>query len=156
MSRLQDSMAKMDLVLSAIKFMGTMGIYIFLATVALLTYWNFEKDPLTITDTGNNPEVASCIDRVFTFERYVKTTKHLDVFVARELVDLSTGDSFNLSGIPPYSGAAGERNWTYLVEVPEAFREGLYEYRPTLTYVVNPIKTITKPAPSQKVQVCGF
>jgi hypothetical protein len=68
---------------------------------------------------------------------------------------LSTGDSFNLSAIPPYSGAAGERNWTYIVEVPPAFKEGLYEYRPTLTYSVNPLKTITKPAPSQKVQVCG-
>ena len=155
MERLQDSIAKMDLIIIAIRFVGTMGIYIFLATVVLLTYWNFEKDPLTITDTGNNPEVASCTDRKFTFERYVKTSKHLDVFVARELVDLTTGDVFNLSAIPPYSGAAGERNWTYIVEVPEAFKEGLYEYRPTLTYAVNPLKTITKTAPSQKVQVCG-
>jgi hypothetical protein len=122
--------------------------------MGILTYWNFEPDPLIIEDTGNNPEIATCHNRVFTFERYIKTTKYLEVNTQQELVDLSTGDSFSLPAIPPYSGVAGERIVNYPKVIPEAFKEGLYEYRPTITYRVNPIKVITKPAPSQKVKVC--
>ena len=155
MSKFDMSVAKLNLIIFAIRFAGSVGLWLFVGMVSLLVYWNLEKDPLDIVDTGTNPEVARCEKRVFTFTRDVTTTKFLEVQVARELVDLSTGEAFGLPAIPPYSGPAGSRRWTYTVEVPHAYKEGLYEYRPTLTYKVNPIKTITKPAPAQKVDVCG-
>jgi len=144
---------KLDLILFAIRFVGTFGVWLFIGLVVLLVYWNFEEDPLTITTTMYSQEWVECKDRVFEFDRNVTTTKFLTVQVAQELKDLSTGKVFGMPAIPPYSGEAGFRTWTYKKEIPTAYKDGAYEYIPTLTYAVNPIKTITKQAPSQKVLV---
>ena len=144
---------KLDLLLFGMRFVGTFGIWLFVGLAIVLIYWNFEEDPLTIETTQNTREWVYCKDRIFEFERYVKTTKFLTVQVSQELKDLSTGQVFGMPAIPPYSGEAGERTWTYKKEVPLSYKDGAYEYIPTLTYVVNPIQTITKQGPSQKVIV---
>jgi hypothetical protein len=157
MAKINMANLKMDLILFAIRFAGSVGLYIFLFTVAVLVYWNLEPDPLVVKDTGNNPEIATCTppeSRVFTFERYIKTSKFLVVDTEQVMMDVETGETFSLPAIPPYSGAAGARTITYTKKVPDAFKGGLYEYQPRLTYKVNPIKTITKDAPTQKVRIC--
>lgn len=148
--------AKVYALLTIVRFIGTFGVYVFAGSVVLLLYWNLESDPLTIEATPDSQEWVTCKDRAFSFQRRVVTTKFLEVHVAQELVDLQSGASFNLAAIPPYSGPAGDRVWTYTKTIPDTFRHGDYEYRPTLTYQVNPIKTITKAAPGQKVHLtCG-
>ena len=157
MAKINMANLKMDLILFAIRFAGSVGLYIFLLTVAVLVYWNLEPDPLVIKDTGNNPDIVFCTppeSRVFKFERYVKTSKFLIVDTEQTMLHLETGELFSLPAIPPYSGVAGERTVTYTKKVPDAFRGGIYEYQPRLTYKVNPIKTITKNAPTQKVKIC--
>ena len=145
--------AKLSLIITAIRVVGAMGIWIFFGFVALLLYWNLEADPLHIEATPNNVEWATCKDREFEFERRVVTSKYLEVQVSQYLVDLSTGAQYGLPAIAPYSGAAGDIVVRYKKQVPWSYREGAYEYKPVLTYQVNPIKTITKDAPSQKVLV---
>jgi len=144
---------QMDLILLAIRFLGTFGIWLAVVSSIVLIYWNFEEDPLTITTTPTVQEWVHCTDRFFEFDREITTKKYLTVYVTQELKDLSTGKIHPMAAIPPYSGEAGSRVWTYKKEVPYAFRDGAYEYKPVLTYQVNPIKTITKEAPTQKVLV---
>ena len=143
----------LEMLIFAIRFMGSIGLYVMIALIALLTYWNLESDPLHIEDTGTNPEYTVCSDRKFSFTRHVTTTKYLTVGVTQEFVDLSTGIRIPLPAIPPYSGEKGDRDWTYTKEVPKFLKNGTYEYVPYLTYDVNPVVTITKKGPTQKVIV---
>jgi hypothetical protein len=138
---IQKADAKLDMIITGLRFFGSLGLWIFVGMVVLFTWWNFEPDPLTITKTENAQEWVSCDEnRTFRFERDIKTTKYIEVFVDQSLVDLETGVAFGLPAIPPYSGAAGDRRITYVKEVPVAFAGGReYEYRPVLTYKVNPI-----------------
>jgi hypothetical protein len=147
------SRVKLDMILLAIRMTGVAGIWFFIGMVVVLAYWNLEPDPLHIEATPNNVEWATCKDREFEFERRIVTSKYLEVQVSQYLIDLSTGAQYGLPAIAPYSGAAGDIVVRYKKQVPWSYREGAYEYKPVLTYQVNPIKTITKAAPSQKVLV---
>jgi hypothetical protein len=109
-----------------------------------------EPDPLTITATENNQDIVTCKDRVFTFERHVVNTKFIRVYVEPRMKDLKTGVVYVLEG-KTYEGPPQDNIVTYRIVVPPNFAKGLYEYTPTLTYDINPRKTITKVAPSQKV-----
>jgi hypothetical protein len=144
---------KLSMIITAIRVVGAMGIWIFFGFAALLLYWNLEADPLHIEATPNNAEWATCKDREFEFERRIIASKYLEVQVSQYLIDLSTGAQYGLPAIAPYSGASGDIVVKYKKQIPWSYREGAYEYKPVLTYQVNPIKTITKEAPTQKVLV---
>jgi hypothetical protein len=148
------SRVKLDMILLAIRMTGVAGIWFFIVMVVVLAYWNLEPDPLEITATPNNKEWADCKGRDFEFERRIVTSKFLEVQVSQYLIDLSTGAQYGLPAIAPYSGAAGDIVVKYKKHVPDSFAGGAYEYKPVLTYQVNPVKTITKVAPTQKVIVC--
>lgn len=148
---------KIDLVLFAIRMLGTFGVYFSVGLIALLLYWNLEPDPLKIRDTGNNPEWATCYqhDRTFTFEREIFATKTVTVHTEEHMVDIKTGETMILPTPQPLTITKGARVAKCQKKVPQAFLPGKrYEYRPIISYKVNPIKTITKYAPAQKVKVC--
>lgn len=117
---------------------------------ALLLYWAFEKDPLSVSISDNNPDVFVCVDNSFDFKRYVKIDKKLTVFVEPRLKDLKTNQTYILE-TKTYETHKQEGVVTFRHKIDTVFPTGLYEYEPHITYRVNPVKIIHKEAPPQTV-----
>jgi hypothetical protein len=124
------------------------GILVLLAF--MVAYWVVEPDPLQITKSEDSADIIVCVDGAFSFKRHVVTSKYLQVSVEPRLFDFATNSTFVLEG-KTYEGAAQDGIVTYRHRIGNSFPSGVYEYKPTLNYAVNPIKSISKAAPSQIV-----
>ena len=135
---------------------------VILVFVLTLIYWVVEPDPVTVKVYKTSD--SECHDRQFSFERYVQSSKAVDIFVQQRWHNLNDG---NFKGIekevvitePGYYplGADFEKIMEFAKCVPDKITQGNYEYRPWATYQVNPIKTIHKLLPVQNVNVvCSF
>ena len=113
-------------------------------------YWVLEPDPLTIKDTGTNPEIYVCTDGVFEFERYIKNSKHLAVTVEPRLRDLRTEAVYMLEA-KTYEGNVQDGNVIFRQKITSDYPKGMYSYEPYVTYKNNPMKIISKKAPTQIV-----
>jgi hypothetical protein len=119
--------------------------------VSLITYWVVEPDPLQMTIPVGHAEWVVCDKRVFSFQREFINTKTIDTIrVGRKLKNLDTGETFLISSIS-YEGIKSNSLTTFKTTIPLGFTKGNYLYIPTAIYKVNPIKTIEKQLPTQKV-----
>ena len=134
-----------------------------LSFVLLIIYWLVEPDPLTVTQHGLG--CAECHDRKFSFERYVRSDKHLDIYVQQRWYNKDGID--DIRGVqketvitqPDYYplGADFEKIMEFTKCVPDNITIGRYEYHPWATYQINPIKTVHRLLPVQEVNVvCDF
>ena len=134
-----------------------------LAVIVTIIYWVLEPDPLTVDKVGNG--CSECTDRKFSFERYVKSSLPLDIYVQQRWYNLDGID--DRKGIqkeviitePNYYplGKDFEKNMEFTKCVPDNVPAGRYEYRPLATYRINPIKTVHRLLPTQEVNVvCDF
>ena len=138
----------------------TFYVLILLVTM-LLVYWTFEPDPLVVERVDGDSMWSTCSERQYTFRRIVKSTKELDVYVQERWHDLDGFmDEGNIKGelIIPNTihypmGKDFEKVMEFKKKVPDSIGVGRYTYSPWATYQVNPLKTITKELPYQKVQV---
>ena len=134
-----------------------------LAVVGTIIYWVVEPDPLVVDKVGYS--CSECTVRKFSFERHVKSSVPLDIYVQQRW--------YNLDGIddrkdiqkeiiitePDYYplGKDFEKNMEFTKCVPDNISAGRYEYRPWATYRINPIKTVHRLLPTQEVHViCDF
>jgi hypothetical protein len=145
-----ETIAVMEFEVGRMKFLNRLFMSAGIGLIGLLAFWTFEKDPLIVEDTGTNPEFYVCIDGVFEFERYVKTDKPLTVRVEPRLTDLKTKSTYVLES-KYYDGHKQDGIVSYRHKIKASYPSGVYEYQPYLIYDVNPIKTISKPAPPQTV-----
>jgi hypothetical protein len=136
---------------------------IVLSSIALLVYWTLEPDPLTVKQYGKG--YAECVDRKFSFERYVRTSKSLDIYVQQRwynkdgIDDLGNIHKETVITVPDYYplGKDFEKIMEFNKCVPDNIPIGRYEYRPWITYKINPIKIVHRLAPVQEVNVvCDF
>jgi hypothetical protein len=124
-----------------------------------------EPDPLTVERIAGDDKVSTCVNREYEFRRLVKSTKELDIFVQERWYSLDgnlnvgkTEGEIVFSSPVHYPLDAGfDKVMTFQKRVPESIPKGLWEYRPYATYMVNEKKRITRPLPSQIVEVdCDF
>ena len=110
-------------------------------------------------------KLSICKDRNYEFRRLVKSKKNLDIYVQERWhsIDgsLNVGDvegEIVLAKPIHYPLDAGfEKVMTFKKTVPDIVGKGSWEYRPIVTYVINERKRITRPLPSQLVEVdCDF
>ena len=134
-----------------------------LAVIITIIYWVIEPDPLTIDKVGYG--CSECTDRKFSFERHVKSSIPLDIYVQQRWYNLDGID--DKDGIqkeiivtePDYYplGKDFEKSMEFTKCVPDNVLMGRYEYRPWATYRINPIKTVHRLLPTQEVNVvCDF
>lgn len=134
-----------------------------LAVVITIIYWVLEPDPLTVDKVGY--WCSECTDRKFSFERHVKSSVPLDIYVQQRWYNVDGID--DRKGIqkeviitePDYYplGKDFEKNMEFTKCVPDNVPAGRYEYRPWATYKINPIKTVHRLLPTQEVNVvCDF
>ena len=155
-TKLQELQAKMAFWVHWIAIAVTTVI---LGFVGLLVYWALEPDPLVVNPHGSN--VSVCTDRNFSFERYVHSSKPLDIYVQQRWHNLDGKGNFGtiekevVMVQPDYYplGRDFEKVMEFNKCVPDSVSRGTYEYRPWATYEVNPIKTIHRLLPVQKVEV---
>lgn len=136
---------------------------IFLVSILVLVYWALEPDPLSVNKVSNG--FSECHDRQFSFERYVKSDKALDIYIQQRW--------YNKDGIDDNKGLEKEivitqpdyyplgKDFEKIMEftkcVPDNVSIGTYEYRPWATYKINPIKTVHRLLPVQEISVvCDF
>lgn len=123
--------------------------------------WELEPDPLVVEYSAKEDGVSVCKDFKFEFTRYVKSTKDINIYVQERYHDLSgamdrqgvAGELVISKPIHYFVGKNVEKNLVFYKDVPPTLPMGNYEYRPWVTYQVNPIKTITKPLPVQQLVV---
>lgn len=124
-----------------------------------------EPDPLTVERVVGDDKISICKDRNYEFRRLVKATKNLDIYVQERWHSLDgrldvdgVEGAIVLSKPIHYPLDAGfETVMTFKKVVPESVGIGRWEYRPIATYVVNEKKRITRPLPSQFINVdCDF
>lgn len=133
----------------------------FVSFFLMLLYWHFEPDPLTVERLEGDTKWSDCTGRTYSFQRVVKSSKDINIYVQERWHDLDgMMDENIIEGeyvIPkPIHYPLGEdfnKVMTFRKTVPRALGVGVYEYRPWATYQVNPIKTITRLLPTQKVHV---
>lgn len=134
-----------------------------LAVVVTVIYWILEPDPLMVDKVGYG--CSECADRKFSFERHVKSSVPLDIYVQQRWYNLDGID--DRKGIqkeiiitePDYYplGEDFEKDMEFTKCVPDKVPVGRYEYRPWATYRINPIKTVHRLLPTQEVNVvCDF
>ncbi len=134
-----------------------------LAVVITIIYWVLEPDPLTVDKVGYG--CSECTDRKFSFERHVKSSIPLDIYVQQRWYNVDGID--DRKGIqkeiiitePDYYplGEDFEKDMEFTKCVPDNVPAGRYEYRPWATYRINPIKTVHRLLPTQEVNVvCDF
>lgn len=131
--------------------------------ILLMIYWAVEPDPLTFNSHGS--KVSVCSNREFTFERYVHSSKSLDIYVQHRWYNKDKNNNFGTvekevvitqSDYYPL-GKDFEKVMEFTKCVPDKIVKGTYEYRPWATYSVNPIKTVHRLLPVQQVDVvCDF
>lgn len=130
-----------------------------LGVVGLLVYWAVEPGPLTVNPHGSHRSV--CLERGFTFERYVHSSKPLDIYIQQRWYNKDGLGNFGeieketVIVQPNYYplGKDFEKVMEFSKCVPDKIGKGSYEYRPWATYEVNPIKTIHRLLPVQQVDV---
>jgi hypothetical protein len=149
--------------MNLLNLFNIIGALLLAGSVSLITYWEFESDPLEVD--AIDPTFSTCVDRTFTFKRFVKTDKPIDIYVQQHW--------HNTDGFDDYNGIEGElvipetdhyplnvstmKSMTFEKPVPINVGIGMYEYRPIATYRVNPLKIITKQLPVQRVWVkCDY
>ena len=120
-----------------------------------------EPDPLTVERVEGDSRKSVCVNRDYEFRRLVKAKKNLDIYVQERWHSID-GD-LNVNGIDGeivlskpihYPLDAGfEKVMTFKKTVPDSVGKGRWEYRPIATYVVNEKKRITRPLPTQLVDV---
>lgn len=133
----------------------------FVSVLVIVTYWQFEPDPLEVTRVEGDSSFSVCEERKFTFRRVVSSEKDLEIFVQERWLDLDgfmdVGDKPGMfvSNKPIFYplGASKGRVMSFGKDVPDILPYGNYKYVPMATYKVNFIKTITKELPSQDVTV---
>lgn len=134
-----------------------------LAVVVTVIYWILEPDPLMVDKVGYG--CSECADREFSFDRHVKSSVPLDIYVQQRWYNLDGID--DRKGIqkeiiitePDYYplGEDFEKDMEFTKCVPDKVPVGRYEYRPWATYRINPIKTVHRLLPTQEVNVvCDF
>jgi hypothetical protein len=162
-------MENMDNLISKVdKTLNWLAIIITIAVsglILLLTYWFFEPDPLSVTRIEGETHWSECTGRRYQFARLVQSSKDIDIYVQERWHDLDgMMDGVGYQGefvMPkPIHYPLGEdfsKLMTFNKTVPRALPVGRYEYRPWATYKVNPIKTITRMLPMQRVNVhCDY
>lgn len=132
--------------------------YVVLAFVAVLMFagvlQKFERDPLSVSALSPPDVVEIASGESFTFWREVCTSRDLLVHVHREFHHLSTGQKYMLTSAEYIAHAeSGCYETQFAARLPSRVPPGLYEYRPILTYDVNPALTITKRAPFVRIEV---
>jgi hypothetical protein len=154
-------MSQIDRQIAHFQLFNRLILVILSLTVAVLTYWTVEPDPLHVDYIANEAKWSKCSNREYSFKRYVRSTKDLTITVQERWHDID--------GMMDYNGVEGEYVYgnritytlgsgfnevmTFNKEVPKDIPLGRYEYRPWATYKVNPIKTITRMLPVQNVMV---
>jgi len=136
--------------------------------LVLLGYWLVEPDPLIVVNTGKKTSYTHCTSddkMAFTFKRKVVSTKDITVSVQERYMNLDpASEYYNIERIPEptniieYAVKGGETK-EYIFEDKTVSREmslqllegESYLYLPYATYQVNPIKTINRVLPTQKV-----
>lgn len=134
---------------------------VFVSALIVVTYWQFEPDPLEVTRVEGDSSFSLCEDRKFTFRRVVSSEKDLEILVQERWLDLDgfmdVGDKPGMfvSSKPIFYplGASKGEVMSFGKVVPDTLPYGNYKYVPVATYKVNFIKTITKELPSQDVTV---
>jgi len=127
----------------------------------LIVYWINEPDPLTVSYVQDDRTWSKCEERKYSFTRFVKTTKDVDIHVQERYYDMDRmNDSGHIEGEIVYPddvqyqlGQGFEKIMTFRKHVPSDLSYGRYEYRPWARYRVNPMKEIFRPLPTQKVEV---
>ena len=155
-SKLEELQFKATFLLHWIVIVVTSVVLIAVGTVV---YWALEPDPLTVNPHGSH--VSVCSEREFMFERYVHSSKPLDIYVQQRWYNLDGRGNFGkveketVIVQPDYYplGKDFEKVMEFNKCVPDKIVKGTYEYRPWATYEVNPIKTIHRLLPVQKVEV---
>lgn len=138
------------------------GISFLVFVLALSAYWYFEPDPLRVTyvEDRGTIEWSQCTNREYHMHRRVVALKDVDVVVQERYSSL---DFPEYNGIPHlhvesktlvyFTPKGTDVVMSFIKEVPNVLPFGTYEYKPLATYKVNPIKTITKPLPPQRIEV---
>jgi hypothetical protein len=124
-----------------------------------------ERDPLVVERVVGDSKLSRCLNREYEFRRLVKANKALDIYVQERWHSLDGDLNHNsvegeiVLAKPIYYplDAGFEKVMTFKKVVPETITKGRWEYRPIATYVVNEKKRITRPLPTQIVDVdCNF
>lgn len=127
---------------------------------ATITYFLNEEDPVIVEYVEPDEIWSSCEHREFSFERRVVSTKDIKVEVFERYYDLDGLNDFGDGGrefqnniTTTYPISKGSHIYKFNKVLPTLVGVGLYEYRPYIYYMVNPLKPITKPLPVQFVFV---
>lgn len=117
-----------------------------------------EQDKFQI-EANNGEEVYTNLQvgDFFQFDRLVCIEKDLVVEVSREVVNLDTKERIMLPNVK-YLAVREEFDnecfdLTFITYVPQVLEPGNYYYKPTLFYKINPMKSITRPAPGVYFEV---
>lgn len=134
--------------------LGFLLVVIISILAVLSAAWLTEPDPLHITTVEDEPDVVHCTNGSFSFKRYTRTDKYLDVKVSPKMVNLNDPSIVYELPMKNYSGNARDMVTTYRQDLPANFPPGEYEYIPTLTYDINVLqRNFSKVGPTQKVTV---
>lgn len=113
-----------------------------------------EPDPLQVVAFHKPATVTQQPGDLVVFWREVCASKAVIVHTHREFVNLATGKKYTLPSVSYVSSSTGNCYETrFETPLPDDIPPGEYEYRPALTYEVNPSKTISKAAPVVRVVV---
>jgi hypothetical protein len=128
---------------------------------AISTYWMLEPDPLVIKYTDNGTKWSKCDNRRYSFDRYVYTSKDVDISVQERYYDLDGMEDMNKiqservypTDVRYQLGEGFEKNMTFKKDLPIDLPVGRFEYRPWARYRVNPMKEIYRPLPIQRIEI---
>jgi hypothetical protein len=136
-----------------------------LSMVAVIIYWAFEPDPLTVNYAKGYTNWSLCENREYSLVRDVQSSKDLTVNVKEYWWNMDGMDDVNgkMNEYPHkplsvYTLSAGtDRVFDFPKSVPAKLKVGRYRYRPHAEYQINPIKTIRRDLPVQYVNVvCDY
>jgi hypothetical protein len=136
-----------------------------LSMVAVIIYWAFEPDPLTVNYAKGYTSWSLCSERRYSLVRDVQSRKDLTVNIKEYWWDIDgmqdVGGKMHEYPHKPlttYTLSAGtDRVFDFPKYVPKDLPVGRYRYRPHAEYQINPIKTIRRDLPVQYVNVvCDY
>jgi hypothetical protein len=136
-----------------------------LGMAAVIIYWVFEPDPLTVNYAKGYTSWSLCENREYSLVRDVQSSKDLTVNVKEYWWNMDGMDDVNgkMNEYPHkplsvYTLSAGtDRVFDFPKAVPAKLKVGRYRYRPHAEYQINPIKTIRRDLPVQYVNVvCNY